>query len=55
MHPVSTEILKAEIERLSAIAYVCQQYGEADGENAAQSQLRALRRELDSRGESMAD
>jgi hypothetical protein len=49
MHPVSTEVLEAEIERLAAIAYVCKQYGEADGENAANSQLRALRRELDSR------
>ena len=49
MPPFSREFLEAEIERLASIAYICNRYGEADGENAAQSQLRALRRELDSK------
>ena len=43
---LSNEELEREIERAKAIANICAKAGEADGQNAAASQLRALEAEL---------
>lgn len=40
------DALTAEIDRLSAIVLICNQFGEADGENAATSMCRALQKRL---------